>query len=102
MTGSIIGTLSSRGILLNELALQSYDYAIVMSGQFNGAQQKISELLDRSLPKIPCQIHALNIAIEHSCDSSLMIVELLNILDNITRSFLHLQSILPPLKNNPL
>ena len=76
MTESIIGTFASKGILLDKIALQSYDYASSMSGQYNGAQQKISELLDPCVPHTPFQANRLNIVIEHSCNSSFSIVEL--------------------------
>lgn len=83
MAESIIGTLTRRGIPLDKLAFQSYDYASAMSGQFNGAQQKVSELLSRRVPYIPCQAHRLNTVIEHSCNSSLLIAELFNILEEM-------------------
>ena len=83
MAESIIGTLTRREIPLDKLAFQSYDYASAMSGQFNGAQQKVSELLSRRVPYIPCQAHRLNTVIEHSCNSSLLIAELFNILEEI-------------------
>jgi hypothetical protein len=62
----IIGTQSIRGIALDKLASQSYDYASAMSGQYNGAHQKVSEILDCCVPYILCQVHRLSIVAKHS------------------------------------
>ena len=83
MAEIIIGILSRRGILLDKIASQSYDCASSMFGQFNREQQKISGLLYYHVPYIPCQAHRLSIVKEHSYNSSLLIVELFNILDDI-------------------
>lgn len=41
-----------------------------MSGKFNGAQKKPSEIVGRDIPYIPCQAHRCNTVIEHSCNAS--------------------------------
>lgn len=43
-----------------------------MSGQFNGAQQKILDDIGRRISYIPCKAHRINTFIEHACDSSLI------------------------------
>jgi len=54
-----------------------------MSGQFNGAQQKISEAIGRKIPYIPCKAHRINTFIEHACDSSLIISDLFSIVQEL-------------------
>ncbi len=49
---------------LPEPAFQSYDYAANMSGEFNGAQQNLSELFEQCIPYVPCQPHRVNIFVE--------------------------------------
>ena len=66
MAVSIKGTVSRKGIPFDKVAFQSLDYACAMSTQFNGAQQKVSELLDCCVPSIPYQAQRLNTDIKHS------------------------------------
>jgi hypothetical protein len=54
-----------------------------MSGIFNGVQAKVQEKLSRQVPYIPCQAHRSNTVIEHSCEASIIISDLFDILENI-------------------
>ena len=56
----IITTLNSHALNTNELCFQSYDFTASMSGQFNGAQQKLHEKLNQNIPYVPCQGHRTN------------------------------------------
>ena len=47
---------------------------------FDGVQQKVSELLDYHVSYILCQVQRLNNVIENCCNSSFLIVELFNVL----------------------
>lgn len=79
----ILACLNRNGININGLCFQSYDFASVMSGQYNGVQQKISEIIEHSVPYIPCQDHRINTAVEHCCNSSVLIRELFNYLEEL-------------------
>ncbi|XP_025192653.1 uncharacterized protein LOC112592715 [Melanaphis sacchari] len=75
MANEILETLSTNNLDLQNLVFQSYDFANYMSGQFNGAQQKISEAIGRKIPYIPS---VLNIT-----DATLFISSTLKSLDII-------------------
>ena len=60
-----------------------YDFASNMSGIHNGAQAEIEKKLDRKVPYIPCQAHRCNTVVEHGCESSHIIQELFNILQEL-------------------
>ena len=47
-----------------------------VSGEFNGAQQKVSELVGHKVPYAPSQTHRTNTAVEHSyiCDSGPIVI----------------------------
>ena len=53
----ILSTIEQCGMNTDDLCFQSYDFAAVMSGEFNGAQKKLSEIVGRDIPYIPCQAH---------------------------------------------
>jgi hypothetical protein len=57
MTDKILETLHANQLDLQNLVFQPYDFANNMSGQFNGAQQKISETISPKIPYIPCKAH---------------------------------------------
>eukprot|EP00102_Acyrthosiphon_pisum_P018532 XP_016655742.1 PREDICTED: zinc finger MYM-type protein 1-like [Acyrthosiphon pisum] len=83
MANEILETLRTNNLDLQNLVFQSYDFANNMSGQFNGAQQKISEAIGRKIPYIPCKAHRINTFIEHACDSSLIISDLFSIIQEL-------------------
>lgn len=55
----------------------------VMSGEFNGAQQKVSEIIGHKILYIPCKAHRINTFIEHARDSSLINFDLFSIIQEI-------------------
>ena len=79
----IITTLNSQTLDTNELCFQSYDFTASMSGQFNGAQKKLQEKLNKKIPYVPCQGHRTNTVVEHSCNASVIVKEMLNILESL-------------------
>lgn len=68
----VIEILKKNQLSTENLVFQSYDYARNMSGQFNGTQAKLSELIGHNVFYIPCQAHRMNTFLEHACHSSLM------------------------------
>lgn len=83
MANEILETLLTNQLDLQNLVFQSYDFANNMSGQFNGAQQKLSEAIGRKIPYIPCKAHRINTFIEHACNSSLIIYDLFSIIQEL-------------------
>ncbi|KAJ8019083.1 Zinc finger MYM-type protein 1 [Holothuria leucospilota] len=79
----IIKSLEDNDLDTTQLAFQSYDFASNMSGKHKGAQAEIEKELERSVPYIPCQAHRTNTVVEHACDSSTMVQELFNILQEL-------------------
>ena len=79
----IVQCLQSNRLDLGKLAFQSYDFAAAMSGEFQGAQQKVTELVGHEVKYIACQAHRTNTAVEHSCHASPIIADLFNILEEI-------------------
>ena len=76
----ILSTIEQCGMNTDDLCFQSYDFAAAMSGEFNGAQKKLSEIVGRDIPYIPCQAHRCNTVIEHSCNASVIVREMFDIL----------------------
>ncbi|KAL4120565.1 hypothetical protein QTP88_013235 [Uroleucon formosanum] len=62
----IIEILTQYSLGTDNLVFQSYDYACNKSGQFNGTQAKLSELVGYSVFYIPCQAHRMNTFLEHA------------------------------------
>ncbi|XP_050065932.1 uncharacterized protein LOC114126893 [Aphis gossypii] len=79
----IIEILTKHSLGTDNLVFQSYDYASNMSGQFNGTQAKLSELVGHSVFYIPCQAHRMNTFLEHACNSSLIVSDMIDNLENI-------------------
>ena len=79
----IISTLQNNSLSTDELCFQSYDFTNSMSGRFKGTQKMLQEKLQREIPYIPCQGHRANTVVEHSCNSSTIIKDMLNILERI-------------------
>ena len=69
-----------------------------MSGEFNGAQQKLSEIVGRDIPYIPCQAHRCNTVIEHSCNESVIVREMFDILQALFVFFTSSTKRFQPLK----
>ncbi|KAL4123023.1 hypothetical protein QTP88_015255 [Uroleucon formosanum] len=54
-----------------------------MSGKYNGAHVKLSELVGHKITFIPCQAHRLNTFLEHSCDASSIIGNTIDTLESL-------------------
>lgn len=54
-----------------------------MSGEFNGAQKKLSEIVGHLVPYLPCQAHRMNTFVEHACNSSPIIVDLFAVVQEL-------------------
>lgn len=65
------------------ITFQSYDFASNMSGRYNGAYIKLSELTGHIIQFIPCQSHRLNTFLEHSYDASTIIANMIDTLENL-------------------
>ena len=79
----IIESITANGLKTSAVCFQSYDYTASMSGQFNGAQKKLQEKLERNVPYMPCLAHCTNTVVEHSCNASPIVKELFNVLETI-------------------
>ena len=79
----ILKSLEDRGLKTSELVFQSYDFASNMSGVYNGARAEVEKKLNRKVAYIPCQAHRCNTVVEHACESSHIIQELFNILQQL-------------------
>lgn len=94
----ILSTIEQCGVDTDDLCFQSYDFAAAMSGEFNGAQQKLSEIVGRDIPYIPCQAHRCNTVIEHSCNASVIVREMFDILQALFVFFTSSTKRFQPLK----
>lgn len=79
----ILDVLKTHQIGFDNLVFQSYDCAKAMSGEFKGAQKKISDFVGRPIPYVPCQAHRINTFIEHACNSSAIFDDFFNSLESI-------------------
>ena len=94
----ILSTIKQRGLNTEDLCFQSYDFAAAMSGKFNGAQKKLSEIVGRDIPYIPCQAHRCNPVIEHSCNAGVIVREMFDILQALFVYFTSSTKRFQPLK----
>lgn len=83
MANDILETLQKNELDPDNLVFQSYDFASSMSGVFNGAQKKLTEILGRKIPFIPCQAHKINTFIEHGCEASLIISDMFSVMQEL-------------------
>ena len=79
----IVNILHTNQIDLNFLSFQSYDFASCMSGEFNGTQKKISEIVNHNVPYVPCQDHRVNTALEHCIRASSIVSDLFDTLQEM-------------------
>lgn len=100
ISNDILDTLQKNEFNPDNLVFQSYDFASSMSRVFNGAQQKITEILGRKIPYIPCQAHRINTFIEHSCEASLVISDMFSIMQELYVFFTSSTKRYAPLLNN--
>ena len=75
--------LKLSDIPLSTVMFQTYDSTASMSGKFNGAQQKLSELLERKIPYTKCTPHGVNLVVEHGCKASPLIGKVFTVLEQI-------------------
>ena len=87
------------GLNTDSLCFQTYDFAAAMSGEFNGAQKNLSELVGREIPYIPCQAHRCNTVIEHCCNASVIVREMFEILQALYVFFTSSTKQFQPLKD---
>ena len=62
---------------------QTYDSTASMFGKFHGAQQKLSELLERKIPYTKCTPHGVNLVVEHGCTASPLIAKVFTVLEQM-------------------
>ena len=95
----ILSTITRCGLNTDSLCFQSYDFAAAMSGEFNGAQKNLLELVGRDIPYIPCQAHRCNTVIKHSCNASVIVTEMFEILQALYVFFTSSTKRFQPLKD---
>ena len=79
----IIQSLDENGLATSNIVFQPYDNASTMSGLHHGTQAEMERKLQRKVPYIACQGHRTNTVVEHACESSSVIQELFNILQEL-------------------
>jgi hypothetical protein len=94
----ILSTIEQCGIDTDDLCFQSYDFAAAMSGELNGAQKKLSEIVGCDMTYILCQGHRCNTVIEHSCNASVIVREMFDILQALFVFFTSSTKRFQPLK----
>ena len=77
---AILQAAQERNVDTTTIRYQTYDSASSMSGKYKGAQQILSELLERHIIYTACLPHGSNLVIEHASDASPIIS---NMYDNI-------------------
>ena len=79
----VISSLRENEFDVDNLAFQTYDFTASMSGRLNGAQKVLQEILERTVPCIPCQRHRSNTCNEHCCKRSSIITPMYEVLKEI-------------------
>ncbi|CAB3989752.1 zinc finger MYM-type 1-like [Paramuricea clavata] len=80
---AIIASLDRKCLDKNGIAFQSYDFTASMSGVFRGCQAKMQTHLERDIPYIPCTAHRINTSVEHSCEASVPVCALFELLQEL-------------------
>jgi len=80
---SIYDSLIKHEINTNNVVFQSYDCASNMSGKNKGVQRFFTDFVGHSVPYIPCQAHRMNTFLEHSCNASPIVGDLIDVLESI-------------------
>ena len=70
---AILQAAQERNLDTNTIRFQTYDSALTMSGKYKGAQQVLSDLLERPVIYTACLPHGSNLVIEHGSDASFVI-----------------------------
>jgi hypothetical protein len=79
----ILSSLNEKSIDTDNTVFQSYDYTSSMSGIFKGCQAKMKEHLGRDVPYFPCLAHRFNTTVEHSCEASVAVCKMFEILQEL-------------------
>ena len=79
----ILSSLNDKCLDTTNIVFQSYDYTSSMSGVFKGCQAKLKEYLRREVPYFPCLAHRVNTTVEHSCDASVAVCHMFDILQEL-------------------
>ena len=77
----MLKTVSKHNINDEFIRFQTYDSTISISGEYKGAQRKLSDMLDRKVIHIPCLPHGFDLVIEHGCNASTQIRYMSNTLE---------------------
>ena len=77
----MLKTVSKHNINDEFIRFQTYDSTISISGEYKGAQRKLSDMLDRKVIHIPCLPHGSDLVIEHGCNASTQIRYMFNTLE---------------------
>ena len=72
-TEKVLSLLEELHISSNGVRFQCYDTTSSISGNYNGAQAKISKFLERLIPYIMCMGYKTNLCMEHSSKESRII-----------------------------
>ena len=83
MAKGIVKSLTVHNVSTDIVRFQTYDSARSMSGIYKGAQQKLSEILERPIIYIPCIPHGSNLVIEHGCNASQIVRNMYDILESL-------------------
>ena len=83
MAKGIVKSLTVHSVSTDIVRFQTYDSARSMSGIYKGAQQKLSEILERPIIYIPCIPHGSNLVIEHGCNASQIVRNMYDILESL-------------------
>ncbi len=70
-------------IPLSAVQFQTYGSTSRLSCVHNGAQEKLSEILQRSIPYTKYVSHGVNLVIEHGCQESPLIAKVFDILEQL-------------------
>ena len=79
----IIASLDRKCLDKDSIAFQSYNFTASMSGVFRGCQAKMQTHLERDIPYIPCTAHRINTSVEHSCEASVPVCALFELLQEL-------------------
>ena len=67
---AVLKSLSENNVNTEYVRFQTYDSTASISGQYQGAQTLLSQMLERHVICIPCLPHGSNIMIDHGCNAS--------------------------------
>ena len=83
----VVDMLQQLELPTSGIRFQCYDTTASMSGIYNGAQAKLSEILGRIIPYIMCLGHKGNLCVEHACKESVVIATFFDTLQRLYNFF---------------